>query len=51
MGAIAPAQFLWNTDISRPERRQLWLWVHPAAYDEVLAVIESEMKSYENGTT
>ncbi len=35
LGAIAPVSFLWKHG-KVEGKKKLWLWVHPAAYEELL---------------
>lgn len=46
LGAICPVSFLWRPSIDSsgdgvdPAARSLWLWLHPAVYDEVLTLLQ-----------
>ncbi|KAI9906110.1 hypothetical protein PsorP6_014251 [Peronosclerospora sorghi] len=41
-GAIAPVTFIWKpADEEEDTRRHVWLWIHPAAFQEAMAAIET----------
>ncbi len=48
LGLIAPVSFLWNRD-SPSNKRQLWIWVHPAAAKECLDQLRSTSNHLTDG--
>lgn len=44
LGAIAPVSFLWKPYTNQKEinHRTLWVWVHPAAYEEALNTLKEK---------
>jgi len=50
LGAIAPVSCLWRAlrDGPNPEaKQQLWIWVHPSAYAELLQTLEANAEQHE----
>lgn len=62
LGLISPMKFLWNSNVvgltdenkdresEHVERwRQLWLWVHPACFTQVLSLLKAHAVALDNG--